>query len=119
MNRRQLSFAVASVLSLCFVLLSLHTWSTLGRGFVDLRKTLPLPSPQRNVTKNLDANTHPTANVITQMTTPREPKLHLQHFPKKIWESWVAESQVHSIIRSVGARESMEDFLRSTMQNDP
>ncbi|KAH7024607.1 uncharacterized protein B0I36DRAFT_163123 [Microdochium trichocladiopsis] len=41
MNRRQLSFAVASVLSFCFLLLSIHTWSALGGGFVDLRKNTP------------------------------------------------------------------------------
>lgn len=118
MNRRQLSFAVASVLSLCFVLLSIHTWSALGGGFVDLRKTLHQDLKDISQ-RTFVANTLTTANMITQMTTPREPKLHLQHFPKKIWEAWVAESQVHSIIRSVEARESMDDFLRSTMQNDP
>ncbi|KXJ85899.1 hypothetical protein Micbo1qcDRAFT_38182 [Microdochium bolleyi] len=101
MSRRQLSLAVTSVITILFLLLSIHTWSALGKGgFVDL------------------------PNMLSQITTPRPAALHLQHYPKKIYEGWVGESQGFTIIRSVTGeeqrrRESVEDFLRSTMENDP
>ncbi|KAJ1323415.1 hypothetical protein MN608_11570 [Microdochium nivale] len=100
MSRRQLSFAVASVITVLFLVLSLHTWTALGGkgSFVDL------------------------PNLLSQLTSPRPATLHLQHYPKKIYESWVlgeAHAQASTIIRSVDSRgETVEDFLRSVMENE-